>query len=106
MILSKEKSRLEKLLVAVNAVNIDDEANVEALNELVSAFSEGLMTLYRSHSNTFANIVNYDLAEIRNNKRIIKKNAIDPSKRLDLVVYKESVVHAIERTLEYIDAYL
>jgi len=106
MILSKEKSRLEKLLVAVNAVNINDEANVEALNELVSAFSEGLMTLYRSHSNTFANIVNYDLAEIRNNKRIIKKNAIDPSKRLDLVVYKESVVHAIERTLEYIDAYL
>jgi len=106
MILSKEKSRLEKLLVAVNAVNIDHEANVEALNELVSAFSEGLMTLYRSHSNTFANIVNYDLAEIRNNKRIIKKNAIDPSKRLDLVVYKESVVHAIERTLEYIDAYL
>ena len=106
MILSKEKSRLEKLLVAVNAVNIDDEANVEALNELVSAFSEGLMTLYRSHSNTFANIVNYDLAEIRNNKRIIKKNAIDPSKRLDLVVYKESVVPAIERTLDYIDAYL
>jgi len=106
MILSKEKSRLEKLLAAVNAVNIDDEVNVEMLNELVSSFSEGLMTLYRSHANTFANIVNYDLAEIRNNKRTIKKNAIDRSRQLDLAVYKESVVHAIERTLEYIDAYL
>lgn len=106
MILSKEKSRLEKLLVAVNTANVDDEVSVEVINECVSTFSEVLMTLHRSHSNTFANIINYDLAEIRNNKRIIKKNAIDRSKKLDLTVYKESVVHAIERTLEYIDAYL
>jgi hypothetical protein len=106
MIFGKEKIKLEKILASVASVNNADELNMEIINEGYREYAAIIKNLYTKQPNIFGNLYNYDLREIKNNKKFTKESFTNKARQVNFVVYRDSVIHAIERTTEYITSYL
>ncbi|MDO7744424.1 MAG: hypothetical protein MUP99_11640 [Pedobacter sp.] len=106
MSLGKEKARLEKILVTIAPVEVYNEQNAEIVNEVNLEFAIVLRLLYKRHPNIFGNLFKYDLSEIKSNKKFTKDSFSDEARQNNFVVYKDSIVYATEKALEYINDYL
>lgn len=106
MTIGKEKVKLEKLLVSVANVKTIDEINLEIVNEGYREYAAIIKTLYTKQPNIFGNLYNYDLREIKENKKFTKESFTAKAKQTNFTVYRNSVVEAIERTMEYISSYV
>lgn len=104
--LNKEKVQLQGLLELIINVDSYTERNLELLQESYTEFRRIISALYRKYTNIFGNLYNYDLKEIRNNKKKLSEdNSADGRQKL-LVVYRDSMGSAVERTIEYITEYI
>lgn len=106
MSIGKEKVKLEKLLVSVASVKNIDELNLEIVNEGYREYAVIIKSLYNKQPNIFGNLYNYDLKEIKENKKFTKESYTAKAKQTNFTAYRDSVVEAIERTMEYISSYV
>jgi len=106
MSFNKEKAKLEKLLMSVENVKTVDELNMEIINDSYREYAAIIKALYTKQPNIFGNLYNYDLREIKNNKKFTKESFTNKARQVNFVVYRDSIVQAIERTTEYITSYL
>ena len=104
--LGKEKARLEKLLILVSSVEIYDETSFEVLNEALAEYSLVIRVLHKSHPNVFGNLFNYELPDIKQNKKFTKNSFSDKARQDNFIAYKDSIIHASERTIESLVEYL
>jgi hypothetical protein len=106
MSIGKEKVKLEKLLASVASVKNIDELNLEIVNEGYREYAAIIKTLYTKQPNIFGNLYNYDLREIKENKKFTKESYSEKARQTNFTAYRDSVVEAIERTMEYISSYV
>jgi hypothetical protein len=106
MSIGKERVKLEKLLVSVTSVKMIDEMNLEIVNDGYREYAAIIKTLYTKQPNIFGNLYNYDLREIKENKKFTKESYTDKARQTNFTLYRDSVVEAIERTMEYIASYV
>lgn len=106
MSFNKEKERLKELLTASLSVDVYNESTLEVLNECYKEYSTIIKSLVKKQPNIFGNLNKYDLSDIKNNKRYTKESFSDEAREKNFIVYKDSIVHAVERTIEYITDYL
>lgn len=106
MSIGKERVKLEKLLVSVAGVKTIDELNLEIINEGYREYAAIIKNLYTKQPNIFGNLYNYDLRGIKENKKFIKESYTEKARQVNFKVYRDSVVEAIERTMEYISSYV
>jgi len=105
MIFSKEKVKLQKISASIAAIQLFDEASLLALNDGFVEYAKIIRVLFKMKPNVFANLYNYDLAEIRNHKKTVKEDFADENQQQNFILYRNSVLHAIESANEYITDY-
>jgi len=106
MVFNKEKKRLENLLIQITAIQVYNDANFEILNTAYKEYAAIIRYLYRKRANIFGNLFNYELLEIKKNKKIVKESLPERSREKNMLMYKESIIMAVERTVDYIDDYI
>lgn len=100
---NKEISKLEEQLQLITPIKVYTDRNLELLNESHAEIRKIISLLYRKHANIFGNLYNYDLKEIRNNRKNVSLNKYNNDV---LIVYIDSLKNTIERTIEYIEEYV
>ena len=103
---NKEKNKLHTLLQSIITVDAFSEPNLEVLNEAYLEYAKIIRSLFKVRPNVFANLLNYDLVEIKKNKRFLKESYSEQAQKDNFIDFKESIVHAIERTVDYISDYI
>jgi len=106
MSIGKEKVKLEKLLVSVASVKTIDDLNMEIINEGYREYAAIIKTLYTKQPNIFGNLYNYNLREIKEHKKFTKESYTAKAKQTNFTLYRDSIVEAIESTMEYITSYV
>ena len=102
----REKTRLEKLMAPILAIDRYSDTNFEILNESYRTYAEIIRFLYLKQPNVFGNLCKYELREIKERKRNTKESPSETAMEQSLMAYKNAIVHAIERTLDYIADYI
>lgn len=102
---NKEISKLEEQLQLITPIKVYTDRNLELLNESHAEIRKIISLLYRKHANIFGNLYNYDLKEIRNNRKNVSLNKYNDNHDV-LIVYIDSLKNTIERTIEYIEEYV
>jgi ferritin-like protein len=103
---SKEKIKLNKVLSSLADVDTFNEPNLLIVNEAFIEYSKIIRVLYKNSPNVFANLYNYDLAEIRGHKRNVKEDFADEEQQSHFKAYRDALVHASESAIEYITDYI
>lgn len=106
MVLSKEKIKLNKVLSSLTDINLFNEPNLLIVNEGFIEYAKIIRLLFKTSPNVFANLYNYDLAEIRGHKRNLKEDFSDETQQAQFKSYRDSLVHATESAIEYITDYI
>lgn len=106
MSFNKEKEKLKELLLSASNVDAYDEPQMEALNTTYREYATILKLLYKKQPNVFGNLHKYELSEIKSNKRFIKDSFSEEARQNNFIVFRDSIAHAVERTIEYITDYL
>lgn len=100
---NKEIIKLKEQLQLITEVNVYTDGNLELLNESYTEIRKIISFLYKKHANIFGNLYNYDLKELRKNRKDISLNKNNPD---FLIIYLNSLKNATERTIEYIEEYV
>lgn len=106
MSFGKERNKLEELSRLVSVVEVYNEENLEVLNEGYLEYSKLIKVLYKKQPNVFANLHKYELGEIKANKKFTKESFSDHARQENFIAYRDSIMNAVERTVEYIHEYL
>ncbi|MET1055991.1 MAG: hypothetical protein ABWY16_11840 [Pedobacter sp.] len=106
MTLSKEKTKLNKLLTSLTDVSSFDQQNLLIVEEGFIEYAKIIRVLFKVSPNVFANLYNYDLAEIRSHKKKVKEDFDDEVQQAHFKAYKDALVHATESAIEYITDYI
>ncbi|SEB18342.1 hypothetical protein [Pedobacter hartonius] len=105
MIFSKEKVKLQKISASLAAIQLFNQVSLLVLNDGFVEYAKIIRVLFKMKPNVFANLYNYDLAEIRSHKRAVKEDFADETQQRNFILYKDAVMHAIESANEYITDY-
>ncbi len=103
---NKEKVQLDGLLQLIIKVDSYTERNIEVLHESYTEFRKIISVLHGRHTNIFGNLYNYDLKEIRNNRKKLSEDKSAEGRQKYMVIYRDSMGSAVERTIEYITEYI
>lgn len=103
---SKEIAKLEEQLQLITEVKVYTDRNLELLNESHAEIRKIISLLYKKHANVFGNLYNYDLKEIRNNRKNVSLNKHNSNNQDVLMIYRNSLESVIETTIEYIAEYV
>lgn len=102
MIFTKEKDKLDELLISASNIDVYNESEMEILNESYKQYSLVIKSLYKRNPNVFGNLHNYDLTEIKNNKKFTKESFSEAARQTNFLVYRDSIVDTVEKTIQYI----
>jgi hypothetical protein len=105
MIFNKEKVKLTNLSASIADVHLFNEENLLIVHNSFIEYAKIIRNLYKLNPNVFANLYKYDLAEIRNHKKIIKEDFSDENQKKNFLNYKNSILHAVSSAREYIVDY-
>ena len=103
---NKEKEKLQQLLERIKTAANPDEANTQLLHECYQEYAKVIAVLYRKQPNVFGNCYNYDRVEIRGNKKFLKESFSDKARESNFLIYRDSLINAIERVITYITDFL
>jgi hypothetical protein len=105
VILGKEKIKLERLSASIADIYLFNELNLLNLDQGFIEYSKIIRALYKISPNVFANLYNYDMAEIKKRKKLISAQFADENEQANFLAYKESILNAIESAADYIKDY-
>lgn len=105
MVFNKEKNKLDNLLATLGDIRDFNEPNLAVMNDGFAEYTKVIRALYKVKPNVFANLHNYDLAEIRNYKKRLTEDYEDETQHDYFLEYKESILNAIDSATEYITDY-
>jgi hypothetical protein len=105
MAFDKEKIKLENLLTRITGIRTYNDTNFEILNTAYKEYAALIRYLYGKQANIFGNLFNYELPGIKKNKKTVKESLAE-ARQQNLVLYRDAIIIAVERTVDYIDNYI
>jgi hypothetical protein len=106
MAFDKEKIKLENLLTRITGIRTYNDTNFEILNMAYKEYAALIRYLYGKRANIFGNLFNYELPGIKKNKKIVKESLAEETREQNLVLYRDAIIVAAERTVDYINNYI
>jgi hypothetical protein len=96
---TKERVKLEKLLVKLNGVNNYNEKSLEALFDTQEQYSHTVRILKNKEPEVFTSHYTDELQAIKASKKALKESETDESKEQSFNAYKEVIVTALQKTI-------
>ncbi|MET3114740.1 hypothetical protein AAKU52_002477 [Pedobacter sp. CG_S7] len=97
---AKERGKLEKLLIRIVSLNTYDEKNLVILNDSHEKYSHTVRILKNKEPDTFSELYKNELQEIKSGKIAIKESDSDEARQNNFLLYKDSIVRALEKTIQ------
>lgn len=100
---AKERGKLEKLLLKISDIKTSDHKNLLILHESHDDYSHIVRILKNKKPATFGDLYRNELQEIKECRKSIKQ--IDSGDDLEshFSIYKNSIIKALEKTIEAIN---
>lgn len=97
---AKERGKLEKLLTRVVGINSYDEKNLAILVDGHEKYSHTVRILKNKEPEAFTDLYKNELQEIKDSRKSIKESDSDEARQNNFIVYKDSIVRALEKTIK------
>ncbi|MGY0038049.1 hypothetical protein [Pedobacter sp. NJ-S-72] len=96
---AKERGKLEKLLRIVGLNNYD-EKSLAALVDTHEKYSHTVRILKNKEPETFTDLYTNELQEIKDSRKAVKEADSDETRQNSFIVYKETILRALEKTIK------
>ncbi|WP_245870019.1 hypothetical protein [Pedobacter ginsengisoli] len=97
---AKERSKLEKLSTKIVGINIYDQKNLAILIDIYEQYSHTVRILKNKEPETFADLYNNELQEVKTGKRSLKESESEETRQTNFLAFKESIQIALEKTIK------
>ncbi len=97
---AKERSKLEKLSTKIVGINIYDQKNLAILIDVYEQYSHTVRILKNKEPETFADLYNNELQEVKTGKRSLKESDSEETRQTNFSAFKESIQIALEKTIK------
>jgi len=97
---AKERGKLEKLSAKVVGLDIFNEKNLAVLNDSHEKYSHTVRILKNKEPDAFTELYQKELQEVKEGKKAVKESETDEARQLSFVQYKDSIINALEKTIE------
>lgn len=97
---AKERGKLEKLLVKVVGIKNYDEKNLAILVDSHEKYSHTVRILKNKEPDTFIDLYNNELQAIKEGRKSLKESDTDETRDSSFVAYKDSIIDALEKTIQ------
>ncbi|WP_316769379.1 hypothetical protein [Pedobacter frigiditerrae] len=96
---TKERVKLEKLLVKLNGVNVYNEKSLDILSNIYEEYSHTIRILKNKEPEVFMSHYTDDLQAVKLAKKTVKESDSDESKEQNFNAYKEVIITALQKTI-------
>ena len=96
---TKERVKLEKLLVKLNGINTYNEKSLEVLFDIQEHYSHTVRILKNKEPEVFTSHYTDELQAIKTSKKALKESETDESKEQSFNAYKEIIITALQQTI-------
>jgi len=96
---AKERGKLEKLLTKIVGINIYEEKSLATLTDSHEKYSHTVRILKNKEPEIFGDLYKNELQEVKNSKTALKESDSDEARQNNFIVYKDSIVNALEKTI-------
>jgi hypothetical protein len=100
MAYAKERGKLEQLLTKLAGINIFNEKSLAILDDIQEKYSHTVRILKNKEPETFGDLYKNELQEIKACKKAVKESDSVETTEQTFVLYKESVLRAVEKTIK------
>jgi hypothetical protein len=97
---AKERGKLEKLLVRIKDVIVFDDKNLAILSDSQEKYSHTVRILKNKEPETFGDLYKVELQDIKEGRKAIKESETDEVRHSAFLVYKNALVHALDKTIK------
>lgn len=97
---AKERGKLEKLSAKMTALTGYDDKNLKVITDVYEQYSHTVRILKNKDSDSFNALYENDLQQIKECKRSLKLSEEDEVRQAVFVKYKDTLLVAIEKTIE------
>jgi len=96
---AKERGKLEKLSAKIVGIDIYNEKNLAILVDSHEKYSHTIRILKNKEADAFTDLYKVELQEIKDSRKAVKESETDEARQNQFIVYKDSILNAIEKTV-------
>jgi len=96
---AKERGKLEKLSAKIVGIDIYNEKNLAILVDSHEKYSHTIRILKNKEADAFTDLYKVELQEIKDSRKAVKESETDEARQTQFIVYKDSILNAIEKTV-------
>jgi hypothetical protein len=96
---AKERGKLEKLSAKIAGIDIYNEKNLAVLVDSHENYSHTIRILKNKEPEAFTDLYKIELQDIKVSRKAVKDSETDEARQTQFLVYKASILTAIEKTV-------
>jgi hypothetical protein len=96
---AKERGKLEKLSAKIVGIDIYNEKNLAVLVDGHEKYSHTIRILKNKEPEAFTDLYKIELQDIKVSRKAVKDSETDEARQTQFLVYKASILTAIEKTV-------
>ncbi|WP_069659448.1 hypothetical protein [Arcticibacter eurypsychrophilus] len=97
---AKERGKLEKLVIKVAGITAYDEKSMAILIDIHENYSHTIRILKNKQPDSFGDLYKNELQEINRAKKAVKEADSDETRQSNFVLYKDTLVRVLEKTIQ------
>ncbi|EOR93585.1 hypothetical protein ADIARSV_3298 [Arcticibacter svalbardensis MN12-7] len=103
---AKERGKLEKLVIKIAGIAAYDEKSMAVLIDIHENYSHTIRILKNKQPDSFGDLYKNELQEINQAKKAVKEANSDEIRQSNFVLYKDTLVRVLEKTIQIAKAIL
>ncbi|HEX8608144.1 MAG TPA: hypothetical protein VF679_05835 [Pedobacter sp.] len=97
---AKERGKLEQLSTKIRTINNYDEKSLAILVDSHEKYSHTVRILKNKAPQSFEELYKVELQAVKDARKILKESETDEAKQSNFLIYKDSLVTALEKTIQ------
>ena len=97
---AKERGKLEKLLTKTAGISAYDEKSLAILVDSYEKYSHTVRILKNKEPELFLDLYTNELQQIKESRKTLKESDSDEARQTNFTGYKDSILHALEKTIK------
>lgn len=97
---AKERGKLEKLLTKVIGLAVYDDKSLAIITDIYEQYSHTVRILKNKATETFGELYQNDLQQVKECKRAIKESEHDEDRQNNFIKYRDVLASALEKTIQ------
>jgi len=97
---AKERGKLEQLSAKIVGIDSYNEKNLAFLVDCQDKYSHTIRILKNKEPDAFTDLYKVELQEIKEGRKAIKESETDEARQSNFIIYKDSIVRALEKSIK------